>query len=111
VLDGLLQPLVFREFERRFSSAHGPALSLVTEFTNNWFDETSRWVDATVKTAAAESADNAALIAGWIAKWRAATTAALAPYADAVFVDGAAEALKAVDALFDARVAKLGIKS
>jgi len=111
VLDGLLQPLVFREFEHRFSSAHGPALSLVTEFTNNWFDETSRWVDATVKTAAAESADNAARIAGWIAKWRAATTAALAPYADAVFVDGAAEALKAVDALFDARVAKLGIKS
>ena len=111
VLDGLLQPLVFQQFERRFSSQHGPALSLVTEFMNNWFEETARWVDATIKTATAESAANATLIHSWVKHWREAVRMAIAPYADAVFIEDAADALAAVDAQFDARIAKLGLKA
>ncbi len=111
VLDGLLQPLVFQQFERSFAVAHGPALSLVTEFSNNWFDETSRWVDATIKTAAAESPANAALLQQWISSWRSAAHEALLPYAEAVFVEGAEEALNAVEASFDNRLAKLGMKA
>ena len=36
---------------------------------------------------------------------------AIAPYAEAVFIDDAADALAAVDAQFDARIAKLGLKA
>jgi len=111
VLDGLLQPLVFQHFERSFSSAHGPALSLVTEFSNNWFDETSRWVDATIKTAAAESQANAELVQQWIADWRLAAQEALAPYAAAVFVEGAEEVLTSIEAAFDNRLVKIGLKA
>jgi hypothetical protein len=38
---------------------------MLTEFQVDWFDETSRWVDATLKTAADESLANAAQLAQW----------------------------------------------
>ncbi|MBL6751041.1 MAG: aromatic/alkene monooxygenase hydroxylase subunit beta [Nevskia sp.] len=111
VLDSLLHPLAFQQFERRFSAAHGPALSLLVEFITSWYEESARWVDATVKTAAAESADNAALLRGWIAQWRSAAAEALAPYAAASLDADAGAALAAVAAAFDARIAKLGLNA
>lgn len=110
VLDGLLQPLVFRHYETRVAAQHGPALGMLTEFMNTWFEESSRWVDATMKTAAAESPANAAMLLGWTAKWRAAANKALLPYADEVFGDDAAAVLAQADADFAARLEKLAIK-
>lgn len=111
VLDGLLQPLVFKHFESRFAAQHGPGLGMLTEFMSTWFEESSRWVDATMKTAAGESPANAALLIAWIATWRAAAIAALRPYADEVFGENAAEMLAQIDADLAARLAKLAIKS
>ena len=37
----------------------GRLVGMLTEFINDWYDETTRWVDATVKTAAEESPENA----------------------------------------------------
>lgn len=111
VLDGLLHPLVFRHFEPRISAQHGPALSLLTEFMTTWFDESSRWVDATIKTAAAESPANAERLRGWIAQSRAETSEALGSYAAEIFGDDAGSALAKVQSTLDARLTKLGVGS
>lgn len=109
VLDGLLHPLVFSQFEPHVSAQHGPALSLLTEFMTTWFDESSRWVDATVKTAAAESPANAQRLREWITSARADVVAALRPYAEKLFGDGANGFVEKVEAGFDARLVKLGL--
>lgn len=110
VLDGLLYPLVYQHVEARKSAAHGPALSLLTEFMTQWFDETSRWVDAVTKVCIAESTDNHRLVAGWIADWRDQVQVALGTYAETMLEAEAAEALAAVGSAFDARIAKLGAR-
>lgn len=110
VLDGLLHPLAFREYEAQVSERHGPALSLLTEFMTTWFDESARWVDATVKTAAGESPANAELLSKWALTWRDAVNEALRPYANEVFGRGAEAALARVNSAFETRVSKLGIK-
>jgi phenol/toluene 2-monooxygenase (NADH) P1/A1 len=110
VLDGLIYPLVFQRFEAKVSRAQGPALSLLTEFMNQWFDETSRWVDAVLKGTAAESAENAARLGAWASAWRTACVQAMTPYAAELFGDEAGAHVEAVDAAFGARVAKLGLK-
>jgi phenol hydroxylase P1 protein len=109
VLDSLLHPLVFRQFERRMSSQHGPALSLVSEFMRTWFDESSRWVDATISGAASDSTDNAELLSRWVTGWLEAATAAVQPYTEQLFETDAAEVLKGVQADLDKRAAKLGL--
>ncbi len=111
VLDGLIHPLVFRQFEPRVSSQNGPALSLLTEFMTTWFDESSRWVDATIKTAALESSANAELLRDWIAQSRAEVLEALRPYAVELLGNDAGSALAAVETGLDARLAKLGVRA
>ncbi|GJH14692.1 aromatic/alkene monooxygenase hydroxylase subunit beta [Caballeronia novacaledonica] len=110
VLDGLLYPLVYRHIDERITRLHGPGLGMLNEFASSWFDETSRWVDATIKTAAAESPANAALLGQWIAKWRAAVIEALKPLAIAALDDDAHHALEAIAQAFDARIAKQGVE-
>ena len=110
VLDGLLHPLIFQHYERRASAEHGPALSLLTEFMTDWFNESARWVDATIKTAALQSPANETLLRDWIANYGTVCNDALASYASAVFGQDADTALAQIDAAFETRVAKLGLK-
>lgn len=109
VLDGLLQPLVLQHYERHIATHHGPALLLLFEFMNSWCEEHTRWVDSTVKTAAAESPTNAAMLAGWCADWQARTVEALRPYVAELFGDQAATVLEKVVSAFGARTAKIGV--
>lgn len=109
VLDGLLYPLAFQRYQAEVSRTHGPTLSLLTEFMNQWFDETSRWVDAVVKVAAAESVDNAGRLGAWVSSWRVQAREALTPYASELFGEDAGTHLDALDAALRARVAKLGL--
>jgi phenol/toluene 2-monooxygenase (NADH) P1/A1 len=110
VLDGLLYPLVYRHIDARLSARCGAGIGMINEFAIAWFDETSRWIDATLKTAAAESPENAALIAQWIATWRTRTLEALHPLASLSLGDADGQAaLDEVDSAFTARMAKLGI--
>ena len=83
---------------------------MLNEFASSWFDETSRWVDATIKTAATESPENKALLAQWVAKWRTAVLDALKPLAIAGLGDDAHHALEHIAQTFDARVAKQGVE-
>jgi len=83
---------------------------MLNEFASGWFDESSRWVDATLKTAASESDENAALLGQWIAVWRTRALAALRPIAVQVLGDAPAEsALRVVAETFDTRLAKQGV--
>ncbi|BBU30952.1 phenol hydroxylase P1 protein [Burkholderia sp. THE68] len=110
VLDGLLYPLVYRHIDERIARLHGPGLGMLNEFASAWFDETSRWVDATIKTAAAQSPANAALLAQWTSKWRGAVLDALKPLAIVGLDDDAHHALEAIAQAFDARMAKQGVE-
>ncbi|BCZ77839.1 phenol hydroxylase P1 protein [Paraburkholderia terrae] len=110
VLDGLLYPLVYRHIDERIARLYGPGFGMLNEFASSWFDETSRWVDATIKTAATESPENKALLAQWVAKWRTAVLDALKPLAIAGLGDDAHHALEHIAQTFDARVAKQGME-
>jgi phenol hydroxylase P1 protein len=109
VLDGLLYPLIYGTFDAALTAEAGPTVSMLLRFQVDWFAETSKWVDATLKTAAAESAENQALVAGWVRTWRDRAVEALGPVAElALGADGAA-AMADVVSTFDARVAKCGV--
>lgn len=109
VADALVYPLFFLHYDNRVISAHGQALSLVLDYMMKWYQETAKWVDAVVKTAAAESPENKALISGWIGKWRGGFAEALAPLSAKMFGAEGESVLAEVVAAFDQRVAKLGV--
>lgn len=108
--DGLLHPLMFRNFPTRIDNANSSSLALITDFMTKWSDESVRWVDATIKTVAAESTQNSALLAGWITTWRARCHEAILPLATQIFGVDAAILLKHADDALTARLAKAGLK-
>ncbi len=110
VLDGLLYPLVYETvIDGVLAARGGTAVAMLTRFMTDWFGETRKWVDATLKTAAAESVGNQALLQKWIAHWRDRAAGALLPVAR-IALDEDAEAVLA-DTLqqFDVRLAKAGV--
>ena len=49
-LDGLLYPMIFDAIVNGvFAQQGGTAVSLSTQFMTEWFAETRRWADATIK--------------------------------------------------------------
>lgn len=112
VFDGLLYPLIYRHTVDELSPRTGNALAMLTEFMNDWYAETARWVDATVKTAAQESPANAERLGQWVAAWRDEVQRALVPLAAlALGEEQGAAALAAVRSEFDTRIARLGIEA
>lgn len=109
VLDGLIYPLVFQRYENHVSKSNGPALSLITEFMTQWYDESGRWVDAVVKVAAAESPANKTLISNWVTTYVEAYSSALAAYAEDLFDAEASDHLQVVVTALNARAARLGL--
>lgn len=91
-IDGLLFPLVYGRFDAAGQRLGAAGLSMLTEFMTEWSAEHARWVDAVVKTAAAESPANAALLSGWFAAWSARAADAAAPLAARVLGDAAGPA-------------------
>ena len=109
-LDGLLYPLVYDRFvDERIALAGGSAVAMLTAFMPEWHTESNRWVDAVVKTMAAESDDNRALLARWTRDWSARAHDALAPVAGRALRDAGDTALDEAGEQFRARVGKLGI--
>lgn len=111
-LDGLLYPLIYDEFvDGRLAMGGGTAVAMLTAFMPEWHAESARWIDAVVKVAAAESAHNHELIAGWHAAWRERAAQALAPVAELALGEAGAAALVQVRAALDARVRKAGLET
>lgn len=109
VHDGLLYPLVYQRFEQTLAAAGAPAFGMLLTFPNEWYDETSPWVDAVCKTAAAESDANRALLADWATGHRVTALNALAPLADRMFGTAGRQTLGEVDAAFGTRLQRLGL--
>jgi phenol hydroxylase P1 protein len=109
VLEGLLFPFAFDHLDRALAAQGGAALSPLTRFMAEWFDETARWIDATVKTAAAESPQNRETLARWTRAWRDRALAAVTPIAERALGAGAAAALDRVTTDLGARAGRAGV--
>jgi phenol/toluene 2-monooxygenase (NADH) P1/A1 len=110
VLDGLLYPLVYDRFvDEQVALNNGSAIAMLTAFMPEWHDESSRWVDAVVKTMAAESEDNRASLTHWAHHWEEQAAAALLPVAGLAFPAHAHSVIDEVRGQLRARFAKLGI--
>lgn len=94
ILDGLLYPLIYERLDKVVSENGGSSLAMLTEFMSEWFAESKRWVDATMKTAAQESEANKALLEQWSAKWIERAGEALLPIAEHGFGAEAAQIME-----------------
>ncbi|WP_420468223.1 aromatic/alkene monooxygenase hydroxylase subunit beta [Panacagrimonas sp.] len=110
-LDGLLYPLIYGSIVDDYLAArNGSAIAMLTQFMTEWHDETSRWVEAQIKVAAAESPENKALLQQWITHWRDRAAVALAPLVKAVLpAEWAGDDLEQAITQFNARCAKAGV--
>lgn len=106
VSDGLLFPLIYQKFDETLCAEGAGDVGMLTEFMRTWFAETSRWVDAMVKTVAAESPENRAQIEAWVEYWQGRVIEALAPLAE---VSAGQAALGEVQQAFAARLKKIGL--
>lgn len=111
-LDGLLYPLVYERFvDERVALAGGSAVAMLTAFMPEWHDESSRWIDAVMKTMAAESEDNKALLAQWVRNWEEQAATALLPVAELAFPANGHSVLDETRRQLRTRLARLGIES
>jgi len=110
VADSLVYGLMLQRYEAWFAKRHGSgALATVLDFPLRWQEEHVRWVDAVIKTCAAESPANRALISQWALHWQQAFEAALAPLAEAVMGRDGCTELRAASADLTTRLARLGL--
>jgi len=109
VLDGLLYPLVTDAFDRAGAAHNGAPIAMLTGFLTDWYADNSRWVDAVVKAAAAESEGNRAVLNGWLDTWGARAADALAPIAGQVLGDMGPAAIAEARAQLSDRLQKLGL--
>ena len=109
-LNGLLYPLIFTHFvDDRVALQGGTAVAMLCSFMPEWHEESARWIDAVVKVAAADNADNLALITGWYQRYTGLAQAALAPVANAALGAEGDALLADVRATLDARARKAGL--
>lgn len=109
-LDGQLYPLMIGSFvDDHIVPQGGTAVAMLTAFMPEWHSESARWIDAVLKVAAAESADNKQLIAGWVKTWADRAQMALAPVAELALGAEGQHALQEARASLDQRGKKAGI--
>ena len=109
-LDGLLYPLVYETIiDDVLSAQGGTPVAMLTQFMTDWYAETRKWTDATMKTAAAESADNKEVLGKWVTHWRDRAASALLPVARIAVGERADELTAEVVQQFNARMAKAGV--
>lgn len=109
VLDGLLYPLLFKRIDDHLTSSAGPAVAMLTRFQAEWYADAAKWVDATIKTAAAESAENKAQLEAWTRAWSERAVKALRPVVAHALGAAADGAVEEALAQFKARCAKAGL--
>ncbi len=95
-VNAVLLDLVYKHADAAWGPAAVP-VAMLTEFMADWRAEEGKWSDAVVKTVAAESEANKALISGWAKTWIDRAEAAARPLATALLGDAAA-ATAAADA-------------
>jgi len=109
VLEGLSYPVFYDYLDSEFSANGATAISMMTRFMAEWATETSKWVDAQIKVAAAESPENKAMISDWVKQYRAPVVEALTPLIHHAFGNKADSVLDDMSAQFATRCTKLGL--
>lgn len=110
-LDGLLYPLIYERIVDQFLSKRGAsAVAMLTQFMSDWFDETRKWVDAVLRTAAAESDHNRQVLQEWTQKWSNRAAAVMLPVVGLALGADADEALSEQMESLKARMKKNGIE-
>lgn len=107
VIDTLVNELFYNQLDQKLVTTGGQDIAMLLEFMQDWSKDTSRWVDAVIKVAAAESEHNRALMAQWIENWRGKVAETFAPVAEEML---GSEALATALIELDKRVAKAGIQ-
>lgn len=108
-LDAMLFGLAYKEVDQALNDQAGPTVSLLTRFQTELLEDSSKWVDACLKTAAAENPENKAQLQAWIAHWRGRAVTALQPLASMALGSDGDAALARVAARLDARLVKAGL--
>lgn len=106
VLDALVYDLVFNQYDAWLAENGGQDIGMLMEFMQQWNKDNTRWVDATLKVAASESAENKAMLEGWVTNWKEKAVAALKPLAEEMLD---AEAMDKAVAALDKRLNKAGL--
>ena len=109
VLDALVYQFLYVHLDKKASRAGGAFYGLATKFMKDWQAETHRWVDSVVKAAVAESAENKALIQGWLGTWGARAAEAVKALAVSVFAGETDAVMDTLDSDLRARLARLGL--
>ena len=111
-MDGLLYPLVYGAFvDDHVALNGGTAVAMLTNFMPEWHEETARWIDAVLKTAAAGSDTNRTLINSWIDHWSGKAREALAPVARLALGEHGEDALQDASAQLQTRLRKAGLQA
>ncbi len=109
VLDALVYEFLYTHVDALAAASGSSFFGLVTKFMKDWHLETSRWVDAVVKAAVVESAENKALVSGWVSKHSAPSVAAVEALAGPVFGTGATAVVDALQRKLAGRLTMVGV--
>ncbi len=110
-LDGLLYPMVYGAYvDDRLAGAGATVVGMLTAFMPEWHQESARWIDAVVKTAAAESPDNKRPISDWTREWADRAQASLAPIAELMLAGEGQAVLRKSRTELDTRAKKAGLE-
>lgn len=105
-VNAVLLDMVYRHAEAAWG-ASGITVAMLTEFMADWRAEEGKWSDHVVKTVAAESADNKALVSEWAKHWIDRAEEAAKPLS--VSLTGSDAAATTAAAAARARAAGLGL--
>jgi phenol hydroxylase P1 protein len=106
-INGVVFDLVYKMSDAGWKDAQ-IAVAMLTEFMSDWRADESKWSDSVIKTVAAESAENRALVSQWAHDWIARAVEAVKPLSAALLGDNGAQAEAAGDAVIK-RARALGL--
>ena len=109
LLDGVLHPLLFEHFDADIVNNGGTAFAMLTEFFVEWYGEAMRWTDHTIRTAAAESAGNKALLSGWKNQWLPEVKDAALPLAAYIFAERGTDVMGEILSRLETRAGNVGL--
>lgn len=109
ILDALVYQFLYVHVDKLALREGSALFGLVTKFMKDWHGETTRWVDAVVKAAVGESAENKALVGDWVAKHRANASVALESLAQSIFGAATTDVMDTIQSDLQTRLQKVGL--
>lgn len=107
VFDGYIYPLVKHIIDRDLVAQGASAISLLTAFMSEWFEETQPWVNSVIKTTALESDANHQQIMQWIEKWQVQVRGVVLSILKSL--DGDESDLELIEVIFAKRMVKIDL--